>query len=90
MTNIALSADVLESFGKLHDMVSLYSATLITSRLYKMYSIYSWLQLLVGPLPTAFLAYVFSPMLRDGSSERAPEAVEDVKNIGTKAAGALM
>ncbi len=89
MTNIALSADVMQSFGKLQDMVSLYSASLITSRLYKMYSIYSWLQLLVGPLPTAFLAYMFSPMLRDSGSERAPEAVEDVKSVGTKAA-ALM
>jgi hypothetical protein len=47
------------------------------------------LQLLVGPLPTAFLAYVFSPMLRDSGSERAPEAIEDVKNAGKKAA-ALM
>ena len=90
ITNIALSADVMESFGRLHDVVSLYSATLISSRLYKMYSIYSWLQLLVGPLPTAFLAYVFSPMLRDSGSEKAPEAVEDVKNIGAKAAGVLM
>jgi hypothetical protein len=85
MTNIALSADVLQSFGKLHDMVSLYSSSLITARLYKMYSVYSWLQLLVGPLPTAFLAYVFSPMLRDSSNERAPEAIEDVKSVGTKA-----
>lgn len=89
ITNIALSADVLESFGKLHDMVSLYSATLITSRLYKMYSIYSWLQLLLGPLPTAFLAYVFSPMLRDSGSERAPEAVEDIKSVGTKVAAVM-
>jgi hypothetical protein len=70
-------------------MVSLYSASLITSRLYKMYSIYSWLQILLGPIPTAFLAYTFAPMLRDTSSERAPEAIEDVKSVGKKAAGML-
>ena len=28
MTNIALSADVMQSFGKLQDMVSLYSSSL--------------------------------------------------------------
>lgn len=89
MTNIALSADVMSAFGRLHDGVSLYSANLITSRLYKMYSVYSWLQILIGPVPTAFLAYTFAPMLRDKQEERAPEIVEQAKNVGGAAARIL-
>jgi hypothetical protein len=52
----------------------------------KMYSVYSWLQILLGPLPTAMLAYIFAPMLRDTSAEQAPPAVEEIKNLGERIA----
>ncbi len=91
ITNFALTTDVMKAFGQLHDSVSLYSASLITARVYKMYSIYSFIQLLLGPLPTAFLAYTFAPMLRDTSSDdKAPDVIEDARKAGQTAAGALL
>lgn len=83
MTNIALSTEVLEAFGSLSDGISLYSAELITSKLYHFYAVYSWLQLIVGPLPTIILAYgLFNSLLRDSEVETAPQIVTETKNVG--------
>ena len=91
ITTFALTADVMKAFGELHDNVSLYSASLITARVYKMYSIYAFIQLLLGPLPTAFLAYTFAPMLRDtADDDKAPDVIEDARKAGQTAAGALL
>ena len=52
-------------------------------KLYQFYAIYSWLQILVGPLPTVVLAYgMFTSILRDSEAERTPEPVVAVKDVG--------
>jgi hypothetical protein len=48
MTGISLSAETLASFGELSDEISLYIANLITSRKNYRYTVYSWVQLLIG------------------------------------------
>lgn len=89
-TSIALSTETMEAFGKLSDGISLYSSQLISSRLYLYYATYSWVQLLLGPLPTLYLAWNLRPLLTNGREEQAPEIVNDVKNIGSKAVSAMV
>ena len=90
MTSIALSADVMEEFGKLSDGISLYGSALITTKLYQFYAIYSWLQILVGPLPTVILGYgMFTSLLKDSETEGAPgpvQAARTVKDVGVTVA----
>ncbi|MBN22049.1 MAG: hypothetical protein CL678_12280 [Bdellovibrionaceae bacterium] len=87
MTSIALSGETLAAFGRLNDGISLYSAQLISSKLYHFYAIYSWLQLLLGPLPTVVLAWgMFGSFLRDGEEESAPQIVTAGKNAALTAA----
>lgn len=79
MTTVALSTDVLEAFGTLNDGISLYSSELITNKIYQFYAIYSYLQLIVGPLPTMILAWgMFTGFLSDRQQESTPEAVSTV------------
>lgn len=87
MTSIAVSTDLMVEWGRISDGISLYSASFITSKLYQFYAIYSWLQLIVGPLPTLVLAYgLFSSFLNDSQSEQAPQLATDVKDVGMGAA----
>jgi len=99
MTNIALSVDVMEKFGQLSTGVSLYGAKLIGSKIYHLYSVYSWLQVLIGPAFTILTLYMFRPMFTDTQGEEAPEFVGTASKqadsaggvvaAGTKALGAL-
>lgn len=77
MTNIALSAEVLESFGKLSDGISLYCSNLITSRMNYMYAVYSWIQLLVGVGFTGAVLWFARSLIADTESNSAPEFVGD-------------
>ena len=87
MTSIALSTETMYEFGKLSDGISLYSASFITAKMYQFYAIYSWLQLLVGPLPTLLLAFgFFDSFLRDSEGESAPEPVNIAKDVGVSVA----
>lgn len=87
MTSIALSAETMEAFGRLNDGISLYSSQLVSSRLYQFYAIYSWLQLILGPLPTVLLAWgMFGSFLKDNQEEGAPEAVNAGKAAALTAA----
>ncbi|MGE0172439.1 MAG: hypothetical protein AB7T49_06640 [Oligoflexales bacterium] len=88
-TNIALSTETLAAFGKLSDGISLYSSQLVSSRLYLYYATYSWIQLLLGPLPTLYLASSLRPLIANSKEERLPEIVNDAKNIGQKAISAF-
>lgn len=82
MTTIALSTDVMEAFGRLNDGVSLYSSELITNKIYQFYAIYSWLQLVIGPLPTMVLAWgMFTGFLSDSQQESAPEGISSVVSV---------
>ncbi len=83
MTSIALSTETLHHFGELSDGISLYSADLISSRLYQFYAVYAWIQLLSGPMLTGFVAMKFFPWIRDSEQERAPEVVHDAASVGS-------
>lgn len=83
MTSIALSTEVMAEFGELSDGISLYSADLITSRLYQFYAVYAWIQLLSGPMLTAFVAIKFFPWMKDNEQERAPEIIQDASSAGS-------
>lgn len=86
MNSIALSAEVMEAFGGLSDGVSLYSAQLISSRIYQLYSVYAWLQILTGTFFTAMVMYFMRPVLTDSKEESTPEAYDSGKSaIGTVA-----
>ena len=81
MTTVALSTDVLEAFGRMNDGVSLYSSELITNKIYQFYAIYSYLQLIVGPLPTVLVAWgMFNGFLNDRQQESTPDAVTTVSS----------
>lgn len=73
MLGIAQSSEVMEQFGNLNDGVSLYSASVIRHRIYYMFSIYSWLQILVATLTTGSAFMFLKPMLGESSEESAPE-----------------
>ena len=67
--------------------MSLYSSSIITTKLYQFYAIYSWLQMFVGPLPTMILSYgLSSSFLKDSEGEQAPAVVTTVKDVGMGAA----
>jgi hypothetical protein len=87
MTSLAASSDMMAQFGKLSDGISLYGSQLITSKLYSFYAVYSWVQILCGPLPTTMLGFFLSPLLRDTEQDSAPELTTIVKNTATAAPG---
>lgn len=81
MTTVALSTDVLEAFGRMNDGISLYSSELVTNKIYQFYAIYSYLQLIVGPLPTMILAWgMFTGFLNDRQQESTPDAISTVSS----------
>ena len=82
MVNISLSSDVMKAFGTLGDGISLYSAELVTSRMYYLFSVYSWLQLLTGTLFSGMLLYFLRPALSDTQKDELPETI----NAGAKVA----
>ena len=86
MVGISQSSDVMAAFGELSDGISLYSAELVTSRIYHLFAVYSWLQILTGTLFTGMLLYFIRPALQDSQEEKAPEFVEGA----TKVAGAVL
>ncbi|MBI2603760.1 MAG: hypothetical protein HYW48_11975 [Deltaproteobacteria bacterium] len=87
MTSIALSNELLAEFGRINDGVSLYASSFITAKLYQFYAIYSWLQLIVGPLPTLVLGYgLFSAFLKDSETEQTPTVITAARDVGIGAA----
>ena len=81
-THMALSKDLMMSFGSLNDGVSLLGAELISEKLYQYYALYTWLQIIVGPLPTLLIGYVgLNSMIRDHREESSPEIINDTKNL---------
>ena len=76
MTSIALSGETLAQFGKLNDGVSMYGAELITSRIYHLYEVYSWLQILLGTMFTGMVLWFLRPALNDTEQESAPDFVD--------------
>ncbi len=99
MTSMAQSIEMMEAIGELSDGVSLYGARLISSRIYYFYSIYSWIQLLIGVFTTGGMFYFLRPLLGENTSEKAPEFIGgtsdaastagSVVGVGSKIIGAL-
>jgi hypothetical protein len=92
MVGIALSAETMKALGDLGEGISLYSAELVTSRIYHLYEVYSWLQLVVGTLFTGSVMYFLTPLLRDGRGDTTPEFIENTAGAittGSQVAGAL-
>lgn len=89
ITHIALSTEAIASFDDLAEGFSLYSAELINSRMYYAYSIYSWVQILVGPLPTLILAINMRSLLSDTQEENAPTIAHDVTNYAIPSGGQM-
>lgn len=81
MLGIAQSSEVMEQFGNLNDGVSLYSASVIRHRIYYMFSIYSWLQILVATLTTGSAFMFLKPMLGEASEESAPEFLGTAQGV---------
>ena len=92
MVNISLSADQLEAFGKLSDGISLYSAALITQRMNYLFSVFSWIQLLIGVTLTGGLLFFMRPLLSDSQPDHAPDFIDDagkVASTGAKIGGVV-
>ena len=85
VTNLALATGTMAELGNLYDGISLYSSKVVTSKIFYLYAVYSWIQIITGPVMTAFLAYKLAPLLGDTTTETAPDFVEDAKNLGSKA-----
>lgn len=73
MLGISMSSEMMNAFGELGDGVSLYSASVVSHRMYYMFSIYSWVQLLVATMTTGSAFMFLKPMLGENSEESAPE-----------------
>lgn len=89
MVNISLSADVLQAFGQLNDGISLYSAEIISSRMYHLFAVYSWLQLLTGTVFTGLVLYFLRPAMNDTEGGSTPDFVDNAGKVAT-AAGAVL
>lgn len=89
MVNISLSADTMAAFGKLNDGISLYSAELISSRIYQLFAVYTWLQLLTGTLFTGVLLYFIKPALGDTESDAGPDLIEPVSKAASSVGKAI-
>ena len=81
ITHISLTSEVLANYEGLTDGFSIYGSEVINSRMYFAYSVYSWVQLVVGPLPTMIVAGSLRGMLAKPSEDSAPSAVK--KTVGT-------
>ena len=82
MLGIAMSSEVMEAFGQMTDGVSLYAAGVVNHRLYYMFSIYAWVQLLVASLTTGSVFMFLKPMLGQSAGESSPEFLGTAQGIG--------
>lgn len=81
MLGISMSSETMTAFGQLADGVSMYSASVVSHRLYYMFSIYSWLQLLVATLTTGSAFMFMKPLLGERAEESAPEFLGTAQGI---------
>lgn len=86
VTNLALAGETLEYLGELNSSAHLYYAKVVTSRIYYLFSVYSWLQVISGPFFTASMLLSFRPLLKDKEEESAPAFVGEAKSQAMSAA----
>ena len=89
MLGISLSTETMAALGKLNDGFSLYSASLVSSKMNYMFAVYSWLQLLIGATFTGSLLWFLKPVLSDSETESAPEFIDDAKSAAQNMAKSL-
>jgi hypothetical protein len=89
MLGIAMSGEVMQAFGQMTDGVSLYAAALVNHRLYYMFSIYAWVQLLVATLTTGSAFMFLKPMLGESETESKPEFLESTLGPAQTAASGV-
>lgn len=80
MLGITMSTEVMQAFGELSEGVSLYSAELVNHRIYYMYSIYAWVQLLVATMTTGSVFMFLKPMLSESEGESKPEFLDSAQS----------
>ncbi|MBS1983569.1 MAG: hypothetical protein JST16_05295 [Bdellovibrionales bacterium] len=83
VVSITLSAETMHAFGLLNDGISLTASELVTSRIYHLYEVYSWLQVLTGTLFTGGLLFFMRPILSDTTADEVPDAVDDSKKTAS-------
>ncbi len=81
MLGISLSSETMMAFGQMADGISMYSSSIVSHRMYYMYSIYSWLQLLVATLTTGSAFMFLKPILGQHQTESAPEFMGTAQNV---------
>ncbi|MGE3680313.1 MAG: hypothetical protein AB7G93_01215 [Bdellovibrionales bacterium] len=81
MLGISMSSETMTAFGQMADGVSMYSASIVSHRMYYMFSIYSWLQLLVATLTTGSVFMFLKPMLGERTEESAPEFLGTARGV---------
>lgn len=84
MTTLTLSMEMMQTFGEQGDGVSLYGAQLVSSRMYQAFAVYSYLQLLIGPLFTGFLLRCMTPVLNDSAADFVPGGVVTASRVSSK------
>ncbi|MCB9061477.1 MAG: hypothetical protein H6622_08150 [Halobacteriovoraceae bacterium] len=84
VTNLAIAGETLEYLGELNSGAHLYYSKVVTSRIYYMYSVYSWLQVLIGPFFTGCMLMSFRGLLKDKEEESAPQFVGETKSTAIK------
>ena len=82
MLGVAMSSEVMAAFGEMSDGISLYSATLVNHRLYYMFSIYAWVQLMVATMTTGSVFMFLKPMLGSSVQEASPDFLGTAQGVG--------
>ncbi|MBX3032914.1 MAG: hypothetical protein KF865_03250 [Bdellovibrionaceae bacterium] len=81
MLGISMSSETMAAFGQMADGVSMYSASVVSHRIYYMFSIYSWLQLLIATLTTGSAFMFLKPLLGESQEEPAPDFLGTAQSL---------
>lgn len=83
MLGISMSSDTMAAFGEMSDGISMYSASVVSHRMYYMFSIYSWLQILVATMTTGSVFMFLKPLLGERTEESAPEFLGTAQGVAS-------
>ena len=81
MLGISMSSETLAAFGQMTDGISMYASSVVSHRMYYMFSIYSWLQLLIATLTTGSAFMFLKPLLGESQEESAPEFLGTAQSL---------
>jgi len=88
MSGIALSADMMSSLARFNDGISIYASQVVGDRIYHLFEVYAWLQILLGTLFTGSVLFFMKPLLTDGEGESSPEFISEAQSKGGTALSA--